>query len=187
MGHARIHHHFNQGTHFPTAVSFVWPSQRTTTTVLLHVLNSELMCLVPAVDEISLKRACCYYLPCYDVRFPKGQPSLACSFFCSDGLFLFDRRYELDCFWWILQNVNIHYNLWCLIWTHLQASHSLMLICNGYLVLQVNCHRKYNLTRRSGKCLKKNISVIHFNRKSIRKQYLNPQLYFHYFILHSGV
>jgi hypothetical protein len=54
-GHARIHHHLNQGTRSPTTVSFVWPSHRTASTVFLHVLNSELMCMVPGVDGISLK------------------------------------------------------------------------------------------------------------------------------------
>jgi hypothetical protein len=43
-----------------------------------RVLNSNLMCLVPAVNKISLKRAGCYYLPCYHLRFSKGQRSLAC-------------------------------------------------------------------------------------------------------------
>jgi hypothetical protein len=64
----------------------------------LRDLNSELMFLALVVDEISLKLAGCYYLPCHDVGFSKFQPSLACLVLCSDRLFLFDRRMnQIEC------------------------------------------------------------------------------------------
>jgi hypothetical protein len=88
------------------------------------------------------------------------------------GLLIFKgSTYEPDCLWWILQNVIIDYILWCLIGTNLQASHSLMLICNGYLVLQNNAIVSIiHLEDLVSDWKKIKILIIHFNCRSIRKK-----------------